>query len=52
VAHHSIIPGHLGLVSMLIGRPIKWDPAKEVIVGDAQASTLLSRPYREPWQMG
>jgi predicted dehydrogenase len=52
VAHHSTIPGHLGLVSMLVGRPIKWDPAKEVIVGDAQASKLLSRPYREPWQLG
>jgi len=51
VAHHSAIPGHLGLISMLVGRKIKWDVAKEVIVGDAEASKLLTRPYRNPWKM-
>jgi hypothetical protein len=51
VAHHSAIPGHLGLISMFVGRKIKWDPAKEVIIGDAEASKLLSRPYRAPWKM-
>ena len=28
VAHHSTIPGHLGLISMLVGRKIKWDVAR------------------------
>ena len=51
VAHHSAIPGHLGLISMLVGRKIKWDATKEVIVGDAEASKLLTRPYREPWKL-
>ena len=51
-AHHSAIPGHLGLISMLVGRKIKWDNAQEVIVGDADASKLLTRPYRPPWQLG
>ena len=51
VAHHSAIPGHLGLISMLLGRKIKWDATKEVIVGDAEASKLLTRPYREPWKL-
>ena len=50
-AHHSAIPGHLGLISMLVGRKIKWDAAKEVILGDAEASKLLTRPYRPPWKM-
>ncbi|HWX21631.1 MAG TPA: Gfo/Idh/MocA family oxidoreductase [Candidatus Binatia bacterium] len=50
--HHSAIPGHLGLISMLIGRKIKWDAQKEVIVGDTEASKLLSRPYRGPWKLG
>ena len=27
-AHHSAIPGHLGLISMLVGRKIKWDVAQ------------------------
>ncbi len=60
-AHQSAIPGHLGLISMLLGerkdkglragRRLKWDPAKEVIVGDAEASKLLSRPYHNHWRL-
>ena len=37
-AHHSAIPGHLGLISMLVGRKIRWDPVNEVILDDAEAS--------------
>lgn len=51
VAHHSAIPGHLGLIAMLTGRKITWDAQKEVIVGDAEASKLLSREYRAPWKL-
>ena len=51
-AHHSAIPGHLGLISMLVGRRLKWDAQTERILGDADASKLLSRPYRAPWKLG
>ncbi len=51
VAHHSAIPGHLGLIAMLVGKKIKWDAKKEVIVGDAEASKLLHRPFRAPWKL-
>ena len=51
VAHHSAIPGHLGLIAMLVGRKIKWDAAKEVILGDEEASKLLGREYRAPWKL-
>lgn len=50
-AHHSAIPGHLGLISMLVGRKLSWDVAKERIHGDAEASKLLTRPYRAPWKL-
>jgi len=50
-AHHSAIPGHLTLISMLVGRKIKWDPVKEVIIGDSSASKLLSRHYRSPYRL-
>jgi predicted dehydrogenase len=50
-AHHSAIPGHLGLISMLIGRKIKWDVKREKILDDAAASELLTRPYRAPWHL-
>ncbi|MEY2409262.1 MAG: hypothetical protein QOF48_1932 [Verrucomicrobiota bacterium] len=50
-AHHSAIPGHLGLIAMMVGRKIKWDSKKEMIIGDAEASALLTRPYRAPWKL-
>ena len=49
--HHSAVPGHLGLISMLVGRKIKWDVKSETIIGDSDASKLLSRPYRSPWKL-
>lgn len=48
-AHHSAIPGHLGLIAMLTGRKLKWDAKREVIVGDKEASKLLTREYRKPF---
>ncbi len=50
-AHHSALPGHLGLIAMLTGRKIKWDSAKEQIIGDADATKLMTRTYREPWKL-
>ncbi|MDB6022477.1 MAG: Oxidoreductase domain protein, partial [Pedosphaera sp.] len=51
-AHHSAIPGHLGLISMLVGRKLRWDVQTEKILGDAEASELLTRPFRPPWKLG
>ncbi len=50
-AHHSATPGHLSLISMLTGRKIKWDVLKEEIIGDVDASKLLTREYRAPWKL-
>ena len=50
-AHHSAIPGHLGLISMLTGRKIRWDVASETILDDDEAGKLLTRDYRAPWRM-
>jgi len=50
-AHNSLVPGHLALIAMMVGRPIKWDAKNEVIVGDAEASKLLTRDYRAPWKL-
>ncbi|MGA8041652.1 MAG: Gfo/Idh/MocA family oxidoreductase [Terracidiphilus sp.] len=50
-AHHSTIPGHLGLISMLVGRKLRWDVAKEVILNDPEASALLTRTYRAPYKL-
>lgn len=49
-AHHSAIPGHLGLISLLTGRKIRWDTASEMILDDPEASRLMTREYRAPWR--
>lgn len=49
-AHHSAIPGHLGLISMITGRRLKWDVKKEEILNDPEATKLMTRPYRLPWK--
>lgn len=51
-AHHSAIPGHLGLISMLAGRKLRWDVKTEQILDDAEASQMLTRAFRPPWKLG
>jgi hypothetical protein len=36
---------------MFTGRRLKWDAKREVIVGDKEASKLLTREYRKPWRL-
>jgi hypothetical protein len=50
-AHHSAIPGHLGLISMLTGRKIRWSVQHEKILDDPGASKLMTRDYRSPWKI-
>jgi predicted dehydrogenase len=50
-AHHSAIPGHLGLIAMLTGRKIRWNAKREHILGDSEANKLLTREYRKPWHL-
>ena len=40
---------HLGNISMRLNRPLKWDAAAQTIIGDAEASTYMTCPMREPW---
>ena len=50
-SHRAITPGHLGMVAMQTGRPIKWDPKAERIVGDDAAQELLRFKPRGPWKV-
>ena len=50
-AHRSATPGHLALISLMTNSTIKWDPEKEVIVGNDEAAKLLGREYRGPWKL-
>jgi predicted dehydrogenase len=51
VGHHSAIPGHLCLISMLTGKKIRWNVKEEKIIGDEKASKLMTREYRAPWKL-
>ena len=48
---HSAVPGHQGLISMLVGRKIKWDVKKEKILDDHDATKLMTRDFRSPWRL-
>jgi predicted dehydrogenase len=38
-------------IAMRLGRKLRWDPAKELFVGDEQANRMLTRPMRSPWHL-
>jgi predicted dehydrogenase len=40
----------LANVAMKLGRTLKYDPKTRMVVGDAEATKLLARPYRAPWK--
>lgn len=42
---------HLSNIAIRAGRPIRWDPAAEQIVGNDHAARMLSRPLRAPWRL-
>ena len=51
VAHQAITACHAANVCVRLGRPVKWDPAKEEFIGDEEANRLRTRPYRQPWRL-
>jgi predicted dehydrogenase len=51
VAVRADIVCHLSDIAIRTGRKIKWDPEKEVIIGDADASRMLTRSMRSPWHL-
>jgi len=50
--HRSAVMCHLGNISTRLGRSVRWDAAKEQVVGDVEANHMLGRPYRAPWRLG
>ena len=51
IGHRSATVCHLGNLAVRTGRTIKWDPAKEQVIGDAEMTKLLSYNYRAPWKL-
>jgi hypothetical protein len=50
-AREMTLPMHLALISWRLGRTLNWDSKEEVFTGDPEAKALLSRKFREPWDL-
>tara|TARA_Y200000002_G_scaffold350310_1_gene327562 strand:- start:136 stop:1368 length:1233 start_codon:yes stop_codon:yes gene_type:complete len=50
-AHRTASLCHLGNIALKLNRSLKWNPYKEDFINDAEASTLVNRARRGPWQI-
>jgi len=51
VGHRVSSIAMLGNVALRSQRSIRWDAAKERVIGDEQANQWLTKPYRAPWTL-
>ena len=49
--HRCATVQHIGNISMLLKRKLKWDPKTETFIDDKEANELRSRPMRAPWTL-
>jgi len=47
--HRTAVTCHLANLSLRTGRKLRWDAEKEEVIGDREATAMLERPYRKPW---
>ena len=47
--HISTATCILANLSMDLGRPLRYDPKRRIVIGDPEATKRLQRPYRAPW---
>jgi predicted dehydrogenase len=52
VGHRSASLCHLGVIAIRLGRKLRWDPAKEQFVDDAEANEYVKREMRTPYDYG
>ncbi len=49
--HRSLTTCHLAGIAARLGRPVRWDPRREVVLGDAQAQNLVARERRKGFEI-
>jgi predicted dehydrogenase len=49
--HLSAVVCHLGNIATRLRRSLRWDAAREQVVGDAEASAMLHYEYRTPFRL-
>jgi hypothetical protein len=51
IAQRAATTCHIGAISAVLKRPLKFDPQAERFEGDEQANQMLLRPMREAWKI-
>ena len=49
--HRSMTTCHLANIAIRLGRPLKWDPDKEQIMGDDEANAFQKREQRKGYEV-
>jgi predicted dehydrogenase len=49
--HRSCTLVNLGKIAVQLGRPLRFDPQKQVFIGDEEANRLVHQPMRAPWHL-
>ena len=49
--HRSCTLVNLGKAAVQLGRTLRYDPVKEIFVGDEEANRLVNQPVRAPWRL-
>ena len=51
IGHRCATLCHLGNISMRLNQKLQWNPKTEKIVNSKEASSMLSRKMRKPWNL-
>jgi hypothetical protein len=51
LGHRTATVCNFGQISRVLGRKLRWDPAKEEFIGDDMANRLRGRAMRSPWSL-
>ena len=51
IGFRTVTMCHLGNIALWTGKSIKWDPVKEEIIDNPEASKWLAREVREPYRL-
>ena len=49
IGHRTATFCHLANIAMRLDRKVRWDPAREQVIGDDEAARLTDRARRAPW---
>ncbi|MGD2294965.1 MAG: Gfo/Idh/MocA family oxidoreductase [Candidatus Aminicenantes bacterium] len=49
--HRSCTLVNLSKIAVRLGRPLRFDPEKQLFIGDEEANRLIYQPMRAPWHL-